>query len=188
MSTRDVYAEARALGWERANGYWWDYDTDRPPAEESCGGWATYHTGPTPIVYPTEAEALAAAIDHHAATSGTRKGHAEARALGWDVYPEEADQIAASIDHYAASSGITTGETTMRKPYTTERVSETAAMPTDLDLVDDLDKTVDVARLLPGLLALAKDVSVALADGRITIGEILRIGRSLVRLVQDVRR
>ena len=86
--------------------------------------------------------------------------------------------IAAALDHHAAPSGTTTtGETTMRKD-----------IAPDLDMLDDLDKTVDIARLLPGLLALAKDVAAALADGRITIGEILRVGRSLVRLVQDVRR
>jgi hypothetical protein len=86
------------------------------------------------------------------------------------------DVYDASHYHHAATSGTTTGEP-MRK--------DTAP---DLDLLDDLDKTVDVARLLPGLLALVRDASVALSDGRITVGEILRIGRSLVRLVQDVRR
>ena len=110
-----------------------------------------------------------------------------AEAAGWDVtvngqdlgiYPTEAEALAAALDHHAASSGTTTGET-MRK--------DTPDLD-DLDLIDDLDKTVDVARLLPGLLVLAKDVSFALADGRITIGEMFRIGRSLVRLVQDVRR
>jgi hypothetical protein len=55
--------------------------------------------------------------------------------------------------------------------------------PMDLDDLDELEKDLDVAEVLPGLLRVAQVVAVAFRDGRLTLTEIVSIGRALVTVV-----